>query len=78
MDPRITLRPIGPDDMDFFLRVYRSTREEELAMVIDWTPEQKDAFVEHQFNAQHAWYQDHYQGAQWNVILVDGAAAGRA
>ncbi len=46
-------------------------------MVIDWTPDQKDAFVEHQFSAQHAWYQDHYQGAQRNVILVDGAPAGR-
>jgi ribosomal protein S18 acetylase RimI-like enzyme len=63
--------------MDFLRRVYRSTREEELAMVVDWTPEQKDAFVEHQFSAQHGWYQEHYEGAQWNVILVDGVPAGR-
>lgn len=77
MDSRITLRPIGPDDMDLLLRVYGSTREEEMAMVLDWTAEQKAGFVRQQFEAQHAWYQDHYEGAQWDVILVDGVPAGR-
>jgi ribosomal protein S18 acetylase RimI-like enzyme len=77
LDSRITLRPIGPDDMDLLLRVYGSTREEEMAMVLDWTAEQKAGFVRQQFEAQHAWYQDHYEGAQWDVILVDGVPAGR-
>jgi ribosomal protein S18 acetylase RimI-like enzyme len=77
LDSRITLRPIVPDDMDFLLRVYRSTREEELAMVLDWTEEMKAAFVRQQFEAQHAWYQDHYEGATFDVILVDGVPAGR-
>jgi ribosomal protein S18 acetylase RimI-like enzyme len=63
--------------MAFLLRVYRSTREEELAMIVDWTEEQKAAFVRQQFEAQHAWYQDHYEGAQFDVILVDGVPAGR-
>jgi ribosomal protein S18 acetylase RimI-like enzyme len=77
MDPRITFRPIGPDDMALLLRVYHSTREEELAMVVDWTEEMKAAFVRQQFEAQHVWYQEHYQGATFDVILVDGAPAGR-
>lgn len=77
MDSRITLRPIGPDDMDLLLRVYGSTREEEMAMVVDWSAEQKAGFVRQQFEAQHAWYQDHYQGARFDVILVDGVPAGR-
>jgi ribosomal protein S18 acetylase RimI-like enzyme len=77
LDPRITLRPIGPDDMELLLRVYRSTREEELAMVVDWTDEMKDAFVLQQFSAQHAWYQEHYVGATFDVILIDGVPAGR-
>jgi GNAT superfamily N-acetyltransferase len=77
LDPRITLRPITPDDMEFLLRVYHSTREEELAMVVDWTAEMKNAFIYQQFNAQHAWYQEHYQGATFDVILIDGAPAGR-
>ena len=77
MEPSITLRPIGEDDMGFLLRVYRSTREEELATVVDWTEEQKEAFVLMQFNAQHTWYQEHYGGATFDVVLVDGTPAGR-
>lgn len=46
-------------------------------MIVDWTAEQKDAFVRQQFEAQHAWYQEHYVGATFEVILVDGAPAGR-
>ena len=46
-------------------------------MVVDWTEEMKDAFVRQQFNAQHVWYQEHYQGATFDVILVDGVPAGR-
>ncbi len=77
MDPRITLRPITPDDMELLLRIYGSTREEELAMVPDWTEEMKAAFVLHQFSAQHSWYQEHYQEAQFDLVLVDGVPAGR-
>ena len=73
----ISFRPITPDDLPFLLRVYGSTREEEMAMVVDWTPEQKEAFVRSQFEAQHGWYQDHYQGARFDVVLVDGVPAGR-
>lgn len=76
-DPRVTFRPIGPNDMEFLLRVYRSTREEELAMIVDWTPEMKDAFILQQFTAQHTWYQEHYIGAEFLLILVDGTPAGR-
>ena len=46
-------------------------------MVTDWTAEQKDAFVRQQFEAQSVWYRDHYEGAQFDVILVDGEPAGR-
>lgn len=63
--------------MDFLLRVYHGTREEELAMIVDWTAEMKDAFIRQQFNAQHVWYQEHYEGASFDVILVDGVPAGR-
>jgi len=73
----ITFRPITSEDRELLLRVYRSTREDELAMVVDWTPEMKDAFILQQFTAQHTWYQEHYTGAEFLVILVDGAPAGR-
>lgn len=77
MQPSITLRPISPEDMGFLLRVYRGTREDELATIVDWTEEQKAWFVLMQFNAQHAWYQEHYVGATFDIILVDGDPAGR-
>jgi len=77
LGPRVTFRPIAPDDGELLLRIYRSTREEELAMVLDWNEEMKAAFVHQQFEAQHVWYRDHYEGAQFDVILVDGAPAGR-
>lgn len=77
MQPSITLRPIREEDMGFLLAVYRSTREDELATVVDWTEEQKAWFVLMQFNAQHAWYQEHYGGATFDIVLVDGVPAGR-
>jgi GNAT superfamily N-acetyltransferase len=77
VEPSVTFRPIAPDDRELLLRVYRSTREDELATVVDWTPEMKDAFILQQFTAQHTWYQEHYEGAEFLVILVDEAPAGR-
>ena len=44
---------------------------------MQWTPAQKTAFVEMHFDAQHAYCQEHYAGAAFNVILVDGQPAGR-
>ena len=63
--------------MEFLLRLYATTRADEMAMVTDWTDEQKEAFVRMQFQAQHAWYQEHYGDAQFDLILIDGVPAGR-
>jgi GNAT superfamily N-acetyltransferase len=63
--------------MEVLFRLYASTRAEEMAMVVDWTDEQKDAFLRMQFQAQHAWYQEHYIGAQFDLLLADGVPAGR-
>ena len=70
------LRPARADDRDFLLRLYASTREEELRLV-DWSDEQKAAFVQQQFEAQDAYYREHYDPATFDVIEVDGEAAGR-
>jgi ribosomal protein S18 acetylase RimI-like enzyme len=75
-DAAIALRPISSDDLPFLLAVYASTREPELAAV-EWDAEQKAAFVRMQFDAQHAYYQEHYAGAAFDVILVGGDPAGR-
>ena len=72
----VGLRPITDEDLPFLFRVYASTREEELAPV-GWPPEQLEAFLRQQFTAQHAWYQEHYAGASFDVVEVGGTPAGR-
>jgi len=77
IDPAaVTLRPITDADLPFLFAVYASTRVEELAQV-PWTDEQKAMFLRQQFEAQHAWWQEHYTGARWDLVLVDGVPAGR-
>lgn len=75
--PSFDLRPIQEEDMEFLFRLYTATRAEEMAMVVDWSDEQKEAFLRMQFQAQHAWYREHYEGAQLDLLLIDGAPAGR-
>ncbi|MDX6481054.1 MAG: hypothetical protein QOG85_1564 [Gaiellaceae bacterium] len=72
----VQLRPVTPDDRHFLLRVYASTREEELRLV-DWSDDQKAAFVQQQFDAQDAHYREHYDPATFDVIEVDGEPVGR-
>lgn len=70
------LRPATETDRPFLLDLYASTRADELALV-DWDDETKRAFVEHQFSAQDAHYREHYDGATFDVIEVEGQPAGR-
>lgn len=72
----VILRPIREDDIEFLFRLYASTREEELRSV-DWDPAQKEAFLRMQFSAQHHAYTTNYPGASLDLIVVDGADAGR-
>ena len=72
----ITLRPADADDSRFLLRVYASTREEELRLV-DWSDDQKAAFLQMQFEAQDAYYRAQYHPATFDVVDVDGEPAGR-
>ena len=74
--PAVALRPARDDDQPFLASVYASTREEELRPV-PWSAEQKRAFLAQQFAAQTAHYAEHYDGLTSDVILVDGARAGR-
>jgi ribosomal protein S18 acetylase RimI-like enzyme len=75
-DASVSLRPIGQEDQPFLLALYSSTRQQELA-VLPWDEAQKAAFLQMQFDAQHAQYQEHYAGASFDIILVNGQPAGR-
>ena len=72
----ITLRPVGPDDNDFLMEVYGSTRAEELALA-PWTDEQRGAFIHHQFTAQQEHYAQHYPSANHDIIVANGRQVGR-
>lgn len=72
----VELRPAEPADEPFLRDVYASTRAAELARV-PWTDEQKKAFTDQQFTAQAAYYREHYRGASYEVIVVEGRPAGR-
>jgi len=72
----VVLRPVTPEDGEFLLAVYTSSREEELAQVV-WPEGQKEVFVRWQFEMQRREYDERYPDARYDVILVDGHPAGR-
>lgn len=72
----ITFRTIRFEDEAFLREVYASTRRAEFALV-DWAPEQVEAFLATQFQAQHRYYVEHYRGAAFLVIEQDGVPIGR-
>ncbi len=72
----VTFRPVTADDGQFLIRVYGSTRLEELALT-NWDDAQRDAFVQMQFAAQQAHYRQTYPNAEHLLILLDGEPVGR-
>ncbi len=72
----LTLRPISSSDHGFLLRLYASTREEELAQV-PWSEGERDAFLRHQFDAQDRNFREHYPTASFDVVELDGVPVGR-
>jgi len=73
----VALLPVSAADAGFLLAVYASTRMEEMALV-DWSPEQKDAFLRMQFEAQTKHYRSQYPDAEYQIIQrADGVPIGR-
>ena len=72
----LTLRRVGPDDEEFLVALYGSTREEELAQV-EWAEGQKDQFLRWQYGLQRSEYQTRFPDADYYIVLMDNQAAGR-
>ena len=72
----LTFRRITDADLPLLARIYASTRADELAPV-PWGEAQKAAFLDMQFRAQHAHYQQYYPDADWLVIMRGGEDIGR-
>lgn len=68
--PGLHLRPAKATDLAFLQRLYRRTRDPELAMT-GWPEEEKRAFCRSQFTAQHLDYTRRYPRA-WFLILAEG------
>ncbi len=71
-----SFRPITEADMPFLRALYAQVRRDELAAV-PWPDEVKQAFLNSQFQLQHAHYHQHYVDADFLVIERDGAPIGR-
>ncbi|WP_244486481.1 GNAT family N-acetyltransferase [Bradyrhizobium viridifuturi] len=69
-------RRLSEADLPFLVRLYASTRAEELAPV-PWSNAEKAAFLDQQFRAQHTHYQRHYPDADWLVIAQGDEDVGR-
>ena len=72
----VTLRPMTHDDLPFLRRVYAGTRANELAQT-PWGDEEKQAFLDMQFQAQHTHYQKHFPEASYQIIEQRGEPIGR-
>lgn len=72
----VRLRAVAPEDYDFLLGVYASTRAEEVARV-PWSDEQRAAFIKMQFDSQQQHYQSNFPSARHSVIEREGQAVGR-
>ena len=72
----ISFRPITESDLPFLSKLYASTREQEMA-VLPWTTAQKVTFVKMQFNAQHKFFKQEFNNAEFNIVLKNDVAIGR-
>lgn len=71
-----SLRTVEVTDRELLLRIYASTRTEELRQV-PWSDAEKSAFLRFQFEAQDRHYRRYYPDAEYSVIESDGVPAGR-
>jgi ribosomal protein S18 acetylase RimI-like enzyme len=74
--PNVTIRPVQSIDKSFLLRVYASSRAEELVQT-GWTETEKQSFLEMQFLAQWQDYSNRFPDAEQSIVLHEGNPAGR-
>ncbi|MBH3339816.1 GNAT family N-acetyltransferase [Pseudomonas mendocina] len=72
----LRFRPIEEADLSFLRSLYASTRTREMART-GWSQPAIDAFLSQQFDAQHRHYQEHYQGADFSIVLNGEHPIGR-
>lgn len=73
----VHFRAITPDDYALLRAIYDDTRAHEMELVSYWSDEQREAFLDQQFNAQHSFYQQVYTAADYMIVMLGDQAAGR-
>lgn len=72
----ITKSPIARQDAPFLFALYSETRVNELKLA-SWNEEQKNAFLQQQFQLQHHHYTSNYKNAFFQIIKLDEIPIGR-
>lgn len=72
----VFLRGETDEDRPFLERLFISTRWEETGLT-GWPEDMRLAFLRQQFSAQTQHYHTHYHDAEYGVVEVRGASAGR-
>lgn len=73
----VTLRPVTDNDEEILLKIYASTREDEMQQAVGWTDEQKEMFLRWQLQMQRRDYEARFPDADYRLILFKGKPAGR-
>lgn len=73
----VKVRPRTGADQPLLRDIYVSHRWEEIQVMVQWTEEQKLAFLHDQFRLQSHHYDTHYHDAEFYLVEVDGQPAGR-
>lgn len=71
------LRAETDDDLPFLMSLYASTREPEMAQLVEWDAAQKCAFVAQQFAAQRHHYRTQLANCLFAVIERENTPVGR-
>lgn len=71
----VSLRPETHRDTGFLIRVYASTRRQELSQT-GWSRDEIEAFLNIQFEVQHRFYKDSFKNARFDIIETYGKPAG--
>ncbi len=72
----LQLRSLTANDMPQLQRIYASSRSDEPLLNL-WPQEHLPAFLQSQCHAQHQHYTQHYAGAEFKLLEMDGQLAGR-
>lgn len=73
---KLSFPPITRSDETFLFALYASTRADEMSFVA-WNDEQKTAFLQSQFEAQHLHYTSTFPLGNFQVICLETKKIGR-